>query len=857
MCNPDLDRISTKRLLEWMEIQKDRKYFAVTDGDVSDPQCPQCASTDPIPAYYTDRLLKWVNTLAVATRAKYPDKILLTAAYQKTVKPPLETVLQPNVLIMYAPWYWTSRATSAVGFAHPLNIVAMEEFMGWSVMFPGQIGVYEYPGAWAHGSAERIKFYAKNRVRWLHYNAPQGNLLHWVGSQLLWDPFLDIAELESEFVRAFYGPAADVMASYLQLLEETINGKSWHSTQFFRDPAARKQAQEMLYKAAAIAENEDLGTQIRILEGVTEGLFTLLKSAQPMQADPNSMRSDFRLLVELNLRLLGNCERLHFHTSQVDARRRILRLYLEELGVTLPDKFWLPDSRANQRGLIERSLSEYDRTLSKSFPSLKQSRNARSNPIRVSFSASDETKHWRFGSSRADIASIPAISSLKEPLSGNLRGVKISAPMSRLPVLPRGNLKPHAGRFFAARRFNPPLDAGESMFFDIHLHASHDVPVTIYIDRNKKLRSDVVLHAGEQIVRIDLRNYEGNLIDYFRRDNRIQSIGFDIWPQDNFYPYPEVRDTDIMFIGVEANDSDPDPDTLPHKGKAIWLSQFRANVPHDTSVFQDLSSGYRQLMKQDSRFRFPVRDDFSDWKKEKFRTFTEYRIVSPIRAILTGGQTADKTGEAARIMQKFLFESFGVELPINPPRVVATTHTGNAIILGNAAAKTTGRTQPGQYRYVGPEGFVIDARNGRIIISGNDAGGTLHGAVRYLEDHGIRFPIPGIKAQIPGMRGGFLHELFLLDRPYFRNSRIGCGDLLATPSTDGPSKVIVPPTDNNITKARLVAGRIKDFARSGTNEIPREVYSDAEKSPLSCYVTSKLLWDPFADTSRLIREFMH
>jgi hypothetical protein len=52
-----------------------------------------------------------------------------------------------------------------------------------------------------------------------------------------------------------------------------------------------------------------------------------------------------------------------------------------------------------------------------------------------------------------------------------------------------------------------------------------------------------------------------------------------------------------------------------------------------------------------------------------------------------------------------------------------------------------------------------------------------------------------------------------------------------------------------------LARAIKDVARSGHRELPSSLLAEADRSPLSRYVAAKLLADPFADATRLIREF--
>jgi hypothetical protein len=58
-----------------------------------------------------------------------------------------------------------------------------------------------------------------------------------------------------------------------------------------------------------------------------------------------------------------------------------------------------------------------------------------------------------------------------------------------------------------------------------------------------------------------------------------------------------------------------------------------------------------------------------------------------------------------------------------------------------------------------------------------------------------------------------------------------------------------------IHEAERIAAAIKDCARQGRKTVPAEIIRDARKSPLSCYVAARLLWDPLGDTTRFIREF--
>lgn len=851
-CEPEVASIAAMRALDWIGLQNNRKYFAITDGD-SVARCPQCEASDPIPDYKTDRLLNWVNPVARAVGEKKPDKVLLTLAYLQTVKPPVETLLEPNVLIMYAPWYWRSRTTSAVSFAHPLNLTAMEEFMAWSMRFPGQIGVYDYPGTWVDGTAARIKFFAKNGVPWVYGNGARGDLLHWIASQLLWDPFLDTRALEREFLDAYYGPAADVMEKYLELRRQTIRNQSFHTKAFFRNQDYLEKARRLLIEAEEAAERSSLETQTRIFEGVTEGLYTLLKDHVATRPSHDLLRDDYQRYIRLQQRIVGNGEQLKLSEQVIRRHIGFVKKRLSALGVRITATIDKGATKKDLRKVFEDAAARFNdlrsglRPIADTYPSVPRKR-----CTELSFGSQGEQGKWRTSGSQQNLVSVPAATRINGPIS-SLSGIRIGAPLSRLPVLARANKRAQVGRFFAERRFNNPLETAGCPFIDIHLHVSGDVPVTIYIN---DLRSDIHLHAGEQIVRVDLRNHDGRgRFRYSSWDKKIKTIAFDIWPQNNFYPYPEVRDVDLMVLGLEAKNYAPEPALLPYAGKAIWLSQFRPNLSFQ-KVIADISARQEQLQRvTEGNNRSITHTYIRRRSAEKYRTFTEHRIISPIAAIIAheAGQGGDL--KAAIALQRGLADMYDVTLPINPESGTSGPDAGNVAIVGSAAALRSGRVKQLALDHAGREGHLIRARDGRIIIAGGKGTGVLAGVTRYLTDHGAIISDSADRRWFPDNTNLFLHELYLVDKPYFQNAKIPCDLPPRTQLAAVPDNWWMPLDTDTVLHAKTIARAIKDVARQGETVLEQHILNDAARSPLSCYVAGKLTWNPFEDTSGLIMGF--
>ena len=848
LSNPEVHRIAAERALEWMAIQHQRRFFHVTDGDTGQCRCAECTRLDPDPDSYTDRYLTWVNSVARETKEKYPNNVILALAYADATRPPVRVKPESNVVVMYCPWYWTSRTTSATSWANPLNVTAMKEFMAWAMLFPDQMGLYDYPGSWVYGQAERIKFLAKHDARVFYSCGGHGDLYQWVNARLLWDPFLNTEDLVDEFVGAYYGPAAEPLRCYFQLRQKTIEDNLVHTRHPFRAPAFLQRTRELMRQAERLSQEADMPTRARILDGVLEGFSLVLSNTYDPQSEmqasatPETRLSDLKQLVALSKQLqeiyedLGNRHVARVHKDQFRKR-------MASLGISLPppEETETADGVSDPFSVARRLLDEPQE---ESQVAASPEKIAARASVTVGFDAADEAGRWLSDGSQADLITPPTTTAIACP-GGQQAGVGIRAGLTRLPIIDHHQLKIHAGRFYAERVFDPPLDVSGCCFVDFHVHASCDLPITIYIN---KVHSDVDLAAGEQIVRVDMRNFDSKgRFTYADWDKTVRRIGFDIWPQDNYYPYPEVEDARIVFFSMTAGDRRPTPNDLPHRGKAIWLSQFRSNLKRGVTVPRELYDQYMQRQ----HYRHVGLDYGSRWISEGFRTFTEHRTVTPVFsiAISIGASASAEQRKTAEQLQGFLTQMFGVRLPIQPATAPISRHTGNAILLGEAACRAAERIREQELRHVGSEGFVINAHRGSIAIAGPNDDGTSEGVARYLEDHRVQFFADG-RIAFPDLRDDFLHELYLLDWPCFRNRPVsGIWQMVE------PSDPVSRPASDSQEATRAMAEAIKNVARAGGNTLPPALGSEISRSPLSRHVAARLLWNPFADATRLIREF--
>lgn len=226
--------------------------------------------------YYamTDRYVRFWNTLAEGIREQYPDrKIFVTGlAYGPAKPPPVDQVPADNVAIGFVGHFpITSEATRAT---------EKEDWQEWSKVAKSMIfrpNVFWYSGGWhaiptlaVKNTIEDLRFLAENNCIGLAFDTtPQ----HWstqgpqyyAMAQLAWNPFLDGEALMKDYYTRGWGPAADHVAAYFQLMEDAhmavINTPGWRTSMGIRysviDLLQQHYGPETLAKAEAILDQAE------------------------------------------------------------------------------------------------------------------------------------------------------------------------------------------------------------------------------------------------------------------------------------------------------------------------------------------------------------------------------------------------------------------------------------------------------------------------------------------------------------------------------------------------------------------------------------------------------------------------
>ena len=285
LSNPEVVKISIERTLGWIKKEPDKRFFFITYGDTGLwCQCPQCRQLDPRPGEYADRLLSWVNPIAIAVRQKYPDRTLLTFAYGGSDNSPKKIIPGTNVWIVGSTGLGNVPFWDHVMAQKKLPSSQIEKIRGWLKIVPNQYALCEYQSgtykpALIDNMAARLKFYKDLGIRGVvsSYGRPKNFTLLWkyLWGKMMWNPDQDAMNLARGFINYQYGLAAKSIwkifelshERYVDTLRDNKEMKDQYPTGYYTEEFTRDVLACFANATRAVADNKKLIKEIQTEEG--------------------------------------------------------------------------------------------------------------------------------------------------------------------------------------------------------------------------------------------------------------------------------------------------------------------------------------------------------------------------------------------------------------------------------------------------------------------------------------------------------------------------------------------------------------------------------------------------------------
>jgi hypothetical protein len=252
-------------------------------------QCARCLAVDREEGSPAGTLLRFVNAATADIEKEFPHVAISTLAYYYTRKPPKYTKPRHNVIVRLCPRE-CSWATPLADEQNEINKKFCQDLVGWSKIC-NRLYIWDYVTNQLHYFrphpnlrvlGPNIRLFAKYGVKGVHeagayagYGADMAELRAWVQAKLLWNPTLDGQTLVDEFVDGYYGPAAEHLRDYLNLIHDSIEATgehldvlpSWsHKTKFLSFEVMDRGWAHLKAAEAAVQNDPDLLFRVQVAQ---------------------------------------------------------------------------------------------------------------------------------------------------------------------------------------------------------------------------------------------------------------------------------------------------------------------------------------------------------------------------------------------------------------------------------------------------------------------------------------------------------------------------------------------------------------------------------------------------------------
>lgn len=236
LTNPELLAETIRVVKDYIRQEPRTTLISIShnDGNWGWCGCDPCKAVEDEEEAKSGALLRFVNAVAAEVEKEFPRVLIHTLAYGVTVKPPLLAKARGNVVVQLCT---DGQLEVYEPMARFLPVTASENFMTcletWNRIAPNRLFIWDYATDFSNyilpfpslaATGKNIRVFSQNGVMGGFIQGDAGSyvgdfpeLKTWVHAHLLWDPSRDPDKLASDFLRGYYGGAAQALQEYLDL----------------------------------------------------------------------------------------------------------------------------------------------------------------------------------------------------------------------------------------------------------------------------------------------------------------------------------------------------------------------------------------------------------------------------------------------------------------------------------------------------------------------------------------------------------------------------------------------------------------------------------------------------------------
>ena len=225
----------TKQALAWLHREPNAGMISIAQNDCGGAcQCAKCKAWLAEEGSESGPVIRFVNAVAADIEKEFPGTFVETLAYSYTRRPPKLVKPRSNVMVRLC----SIEASSA----QPLESGAQNESFrkdieGWCAIAP-QLYIWNYVTDFANYIIPHpnwrvlgpdIRYFVNHKCIGLFEQGDAGcsvsdfpELRAWLIAHMMWDPSQDDQALIAEFMKGYYGAAAEPLLEYMTLLQDRL-----------------------------------------------------------------------------------------------------------------------------------------------------------------------------------------------------------------------------------------------------------------------------------------------------------------------------------------------------------------------------------------------------------------------------------------------------------------------------------------------------------------------------------------------------------------------------------------------------------------------------------------------------------
>ncbi len=286
LTNPEVLQLCITGVKKWKQEHPDCNIFSVSMNDwYNCCECPECRKVDEEEGSHAGTVIRFVNAVAEELEKVAPDTMIHTFAYLYCRKPPRRVKPRKNVIVRLC--------SIECCFSHPLGECRRErggidvqygsaanfsdgsntgesflaDMKGWAAVTEN-LFIWDYTTNYANYLLPfpnlmvlqpNLQLFHRNGIRGvfeqgnfsLGKTSALGQLKTYLLAKLLWNPYEDMEDLISDFVRGYYGPAEKAMRSYVAVWQ---NAAGEEHAGIYDMPDANYLTEDLLRKSMDLLE---------------------------------------------------------------------------------------------------------------------------------------------------------------------------------------------------------------------------------------------------------------------------------------------------------------------------------------------------------------------------------------------------------------------------------------------------------------------------------------------------------------------------------------------------------------------------------------------------------------------------